>query len=62
MSYSYKRLDLIKFLNAAYGDTEIIEYVYDNIIQKQIYNEKPIQFIVAYIVKSIENEIKKNGL
>lgn len=63
--YGYKRLDIIKFLNAAYGDIEVIKYVYDNVINNVLSNtdsEKPIKNIVAYIVKSIKNEIKQNGI
>lgn len=55
---TFSRWDYRKFLNASFGDVELVKYVYDNVLEQA--KEKDIKNLVRYIVKSIDNELKNN--
>ena len=54
---SFKYYDYKKLIKTANGDIDLILYVYENILNIAS-NENPIKNLVAYMLKSIENELK----
>ena len=56
--YSYNDRELKRFLNASFGDIDLIKDVYDDImVRVEDENKKPIKNMVAYIIKSIKQRI-----
>lgn len=54
---SFKFYDYKKLIKAANGDIDLILYVYENTLNIAS-DENPIKNLVAYMLKSIENELK----
>lgn len=53
---TFKYYDYKKLINAANGDLELILYIYENTLNI-VSDEKPIRNLVAYMLKSIKNEL-----
>lgn len=53
---SFKYYDYKKLLKASNGDLDLVLYIYENTLNT-VSDEKPIRNLVAYMLKSIENEL-----